>query len=239
MVKARFEFTLTRMTGSEKMNSKLVDLMVKSIDNSVEVELCSVKTVVNMPISTSCIAKRDDLVRWPHLRGIDIPNVENGEVCLLIGLKERPTLLLPLELKTGRDNEPIAIRYSLRWTVMGPVGDQKEDRDCAVNFVFTKDGHVTQGNLLRDVVSRERISEETKKLKDENETGQQFGSKECEPRFHVNVVQSEDDDVPTVHNETLDRQLEKLWKTDFRDSIVGTRTLPSVEDNKALTKIRE
>ena len=84
---------------------------------------------------------------------------------------------------------------------MGPVGDQKEDRDCAVNFVFTKDGHVTQGNLLRDVVSRERISEETKKLKDENETVQQFGSRECEPRFHVNIVQSEDDNVPTVNNE--------------------------------------
>ena len=55
----------------------------------------------------------------------------------------------------------------------------------------------------------------------------------------LNVVQSEDDAVPTVHNETLERQLEKLWKTDFRDSIVGTRTLPSVEDNKALAKIKQ
>lgn len=236
----RFEFTLTGMTGSEKVDSKLVDLVVKSIDDSVEVELCSVKTVVNMPISTSCIAKREDLVHWPHLRGIYIPSIEHGEVCLLIGLNERTTLFLPLELKTGGDNEPIAIRYSLGWTVMGPVGDQKEDRDCAVNFVFTKDGHVTQGNLLRGVLSRERISEETKKLKkDENETAQPFGSAECEPRFHVNFVQSEDDDVPTVHNETLDRQLEKLWKTDFRDSVVGTRTLLSVEVNKALTKIKQ
>ena len=236
----RFEFTLTGMTGSEKVDSKLVDLVVKSIDDSVEVELCSVKTVVNMPISTSCIAKREDLVRWPHLRGIYIPSIEHGEVCLLIGLNERTTLFLPLELKTGGENEPIAIRYSLGWTVMGSVGDQKEDRDCAVNFVFTKDGHVTKGNLLRGVLSRERISEETKNLKkDENETAQPFGSAECEPRFHVNFVQSEDDDVPTVHNETLDRQLEKLWKTDFRDSVVGTRTLLSVEVNKALTKIKQ
>ena len=48
----RFEFTLTGMTSSEKVDSKLVDLVVKSIDDSVEVELCNVKTVVNMPIST-------------------------------------------------------------------------------------------------------------------------------------------------------------------------------------------
>ena len=32
--------------GSEKVDSKLVDVVVKSIDDSVEVELCSVKTVV-------------------------------------------------------------------------------------------------------------------------------------------------------------------------------------------------
>ena len=62
-----------------------------------------------MPISTSCIAKREDLVCWPHLHGIDIPSIEDGDVSLLIGLKERPTLFLPLELKNGGENEPIAI----------------------------------------------------------------------------------------------------------------------------------
>ena len=166
------------MTGSQKVNSKLVDLLVKSIDDSVEVELCNVKTVVNVPISTSCIAlQREDLVRWTHLHGIDIPSIEDGEVSLLIGLKERPTLFLLLELKTGGDNEPIAIQYSLGWTVMGPMGNQKEDHDCSVNFVFTKDCHMQQGNLLRDEVSRQRISEETKKLKDENETAQHFKDK--------------------------------------------------------------
>ena len=143
------------MTGSQKVNSKLVDLLVKSIDDSVDVELCKVKTVLNMPISTSCVAsQREDLVRWTHIHGIDIPSIEDGEVFLLIGLKKRPTLFLPLELKTG-DNEPITIQYSLGWTVMGPMGNQKEDHDCSVNFVFTKDCHVQQGNLLRDKVFRQ------------------------------------------------------------------------------------
>ncbi|CAH3124280.1 unnamed protein product [Porites lobata] len=144
-----------KVQGSQKVNSKLVDLLVKSIDDSVGVELSKVKSVVNMPISTSCIAsQREDLVRWTHLHGIDIPSIEDGEVSLLIGLKKRPTLFLPLELKTG-DNEPIAIQYGLGWT------------DC----------HVQQGNLLRDKVFRQRISEETKKLKDENETAQHIKDK--------------------------------------------------------------
>ena len=38
----RVEFTLTGTTGYKKVDSKLVDLVVKSIDNSLEVELSSV-----------------------------------------------------------------------------------------------------------------------------------------------------------------------------------------------------
>ena len=102
---------------------------------------------------------------------------------------------------------------------MGPVDDQREDRDCTVNFVFTKDGHVTQGNL-RDVVSRERISKETKTLKDENETAQQFGSTECEPRFLVMLFK-----VKMIMYPQLTM---KLWTANlksFRRPISGTRSL--------------
>ena len=100
----------------------------------IEAELCNVKTVVNMPISD--IAKREDLVCWPHLHGIDIPSIEDGEVSLLIGLKKRLTLFLRLELKTGGD--------SLGWTVMCPIGDHKEDPNCSVIFVFTKESPDTR-----------------------------------------------------------------------------------------------
>jgi len=41
--------------------------------------------------------------------GINIPAVGDTEVLLLIGLKERPSLFLPLEFKAGGVDEPIAI----------------------------------------------------------------------------------------------------------------------------------
>ena len=64
----RLNFTLTGMTGSAQVNSCLVDLVLKSMDESVTVELLDVKTVNNKPISTSCIVKTEDLARWPHLK---------------------------------------------------------------------------------------------------------------------------------------------------------------------------
>ena len=56
-----------------------------------------------MPVSKGCIPKKIDLERWPHLKDIKIPELADGEVLLLIGLKERPRLFLPLEVREGGD----------------------------------------------------------------------------------------------------------------------------------------
>ena len=42
-----------------------------------------------------------------------------------------------------------------------------------------------------------------------------------------------------IDNETLQRQLERLWNTDFGDSVVGTRVPPLVEDNMAVNNMEE
>lgn len=109
----RLSFTLTGITGSTQMESRVVNLTVMSMDESIVVELPGVRTVAQMPISRSCIPREGDLAHWPHLQGIDIPAVRDTEVLLLIGLKEKPGLFLPLEVKAGDVDEPIAIRYSL------------------------------------------------------------------------------------------------------------------------------
>ena len=158
----RLSFTLTGMTGSAQVESCLVDLVVKSLDESVTVELLNVKTVKDMPISTSCIVKTEDLTWWPHLRDIDIPVLENGEVLLLIGLKENPGLFLPLECKSGGHDEPIAIRYSLEWTVMGPMEGQKRDHGCSVNFVRTKESQLTQRGVHSNIEPFEHLCNGTR-----------------------------------------------------------------------------
>lgn len=106
----RVSFTLTGKTGSSQVEGCLAGLVVKSMDESIAVELLNVRTANNMPISTSYIAKKKGLARWPHLRVSDIPVLENGEFMLLIVLKESSGLFLPLECKSGVHDEPVAIR---------------------------------------------------------------------------------------------------------------------------------
>lgn len=99
LVGKKIEYTLTGMTGSTQVEGTMVSLTVKSMDESTVIELPNVKTVKGVPISPSCIPKRDDLSRWSHLDGIDIPELKKGEVMLLIGVKERPSLFLPWNIR--------------------------------------------------------------------------------------------------------------------------------------------
>ena len=79
-----------------------------------------------------------DILGWSHLRDIELSESSESDVGLIIGLKEKPTLFVPLECKCGGDNEPVAVRYSLGWTVIGPLSEMKPDEHCSVNFVSVK-----------------------------------------------------------------------------------------------------
>ena len=138
----KINYTLTGMTGSSEIEGQMVDITVKSIDEAFIVEIPKVKTVNQMPISPSCVAKQEDLNRWPHLRGLEMPDLDNAEVMLLIGVTECPNLFVPLDYKTGGAGDPIAIKYSLGWAAMGPMGEQKEDSSCNVNLTNLKNGLV-------------------------------------------------------------------------------------------------
>lgn len=61
--------------------------------------------------------------------------LSQSDVGLIIGLKEKPALFIPLECRSGKDGEPVAVRYSLGWTVMGPLSDVLDSNHCSVNFV--------------------------------------------------------------------------------------------------------
>ena len=127
-------FMLTGINGSVEVEGQMIDIVVTSLDGSTEVELKQVKTVKEIPISKSCVPKQVDLNKWSHLPDVCVPELEDKSIELLIGLKEKPRLFFPLECKESSDGEPIAVRYSLGWTVMGPIGGEKEDDGFSVNF---------------------------------------------------------------------------------------------------------
>lgn len=54
---------------------------------------------------------------------------------LVIGLKEKPSLFLPLECRAGEEGGPVAVIYSLEWTVIGPVSGESYSSGYSANFL--------------------------------------------------------------------------------------------------------
>ena len=106
---SRCNYELQGVTGSKNVEGHVVDIVVTSLDGRVSEELLKVRTVEQIPVSVSCIPKREDILNWSHLRDVDLPELSASDVGLIIGLKEKPSLFVPLECKSGGHGEPVAV----------------------------------------------------------------------------------------------------------------------------------
>ena len=143
---------------------------------------------------------------------------------LLIGLKEKPRLFLPLEVRQGGENAPIAIRYSLGWTILGPVSGAKETRDSLVNFARTKNEVIADFERTCESSIKEHPPDSVDELLRMEDSDHDIGL----------VDYMHTDDTARAADDLLSRKLERLWNTDFIDPETNTEFSLSVEDKRAM-----
>ena len=124
---------LLRTMGQEKVvSSNIVSgLEVAALEGNDFLELPRVYTQESMPVYKENIPTKRDLNKWPHLKHIHLPQINEG-IELLIGTNV-PKALEPLEVVCSVDGGPFATRTMLGWTVNGPLGGssgEMEERDC-------------------------------------------------------------------------------------------------------------
>jgi hypothetical protein len=104
-----------------QIDSTVITLLVSDLDET-EPPRCipdvTVRPTLNIDLSS--LSNQIDLERWPHLRNLNIPELDVDQVHLLIG-QDCSDLLLPEEVRKGRPGEPFAIRTPLGWAINGPV----------------------------------------------------------------------------------------------------------------------
>ena len=77
------------------------------------------------------IPTQEDVDKWPHLRGVQIPSI-NADIGLLIGT-DVAKALEPKEVIRSVKDGPYAVRTALGWTVNGPLRENIRS--------WTKNGH--------------------------------------------------------------------------------------------------
>ncbi|KAK4329183.1 hypothetical protein Pmani_000412 [Petrolisthes manimaculis] len=129
------------MTLTDKRNSSAlqVSLELSSLSNTKKrkiIQLPRVLAITGFPVMSS-ISTPPDKNRWKHLMDIEFPQADSGGVSLIIG-QDFPHLLVPHEVRSGRDGEPYAVRTLLGWTLNGPIGeDSKIENDAICNFIYS------------------------------------------------------------------------------------------------------
>ncbi|XP_042887785.1 uncharacterized protein LOC122263440 [Penaeus japonicus] len=82
------------------------------------------------------VTSQVDVKNWRHLESLELPNVNAEVVSIVIG-QDYPHLLKPQEVRSGKDNEPYAIRTVLGWAINGPVGDDPHSKEVFNNLIHT------------------------------------------------------------------------------------------------------
>uniref|UniRef100_A0A3Q2QGI0 Arachidonate 15-lipoxygenase B n=1 Tax=Fundulus heteroclitus TaxID=8078 RepID=A0A3Q2QGI0_FUNHE len=94
-------------------------LEVAGLESDLYCDLPDVFTQKMMPVCRSNIPREQDLVRWPYLRGLHLPEID-ADIELLIGLNA-PRALEPIKVIPSKDGGPYAVQTMLSWTVNGPI----------------------------------------------------------------------------------------------------------------------
>ena len=91
------------------------------------------------------MSKKATMAQWGHLSDVDLPELEGSDVMILIG-SDMAHLLIHLEVRQGRLDEPIAIKTPLGWTLFGNT-NKGPCETISANFLTTNEGP----SLLRQI----------------------------------------------------------------------------------------
>ncbi|KAK3727377.1 hypothetical protein QZH41_006033 [Actinostola sp. cb2023] len=158
---------------------RLLNLEVFDLKQEHQIDLPNVYSMHKLPVSSADIATRQDIDRWPHLKGIELTAID-ADVGLLIGC-DVPEALQPQDIRISQNGGPYATRTLLGWTVNGPLGKRGNNTPTAnhiradaelshqferfCNFEFNDSEQDGQAAMSRNDEKALRAMEETVQLK--------------------------------------------------------------------------
>ena len=93
------------------------------------------------------VSKERVTEQWNHFLNIDLPELDGGNVKVLIG-SDMAHVLIHLDVHQGRRDEPIAVKTPLGWTLFGNVDNEHCDTINA-NFLVTYQEAQLQNQIER------------------------------------------------------------------------------------------
>lgn len=177
----------------EESGSRRVSIEISGIGNGKKrYRISNVRTVENLNLGYQSMEYSSIVSKYQHLQNLPVTSFKNARPRILIGI-EHWHLGMPLKIKDGADDEPIATKTKLGWTIFGVQKTSNNEEiqnthyhvcDCSSNddlnigmkefFSVESFGVKTPDKVLQSLEDQRAIQiqeKTTKKLNNRYETG--------------------------------------------------------------------
>jgi len=101
------------------------------------------------------------LEQWRHLQEVRFPEVERKKISILLGTNIQEAFI-PLDVRRGNRNEPLAIKSCLGWSILGGSSNVQSQSQGQVNLISGEDSSLN--SQLEEFWKIEGTRPETKQL---------------------------------------------------------------------------
>ncbi|XP_064643076.1 uncharacterized protein LOC135497244 [Lineus longissimus] len=136
------QLKITTMNAESTTPSQVVSLKLRSAEgmDSPVIHINDAWTVESDAFQ--CPPQRI-LSKWEHVKELGLTNIETSEVQILIGINAH----LQMDTRTGRKNQPIAVKTPLGWSLMGVTDAHHTDNVAARVNLLRRDGQQLQQQI--------------------------------------------------------------------------------------------
>ncbi|XP_055605117.1 uncharacterized protein LOC129753328 [Uranotaenia lowii] len=113
-----------------EQESKIVDIKISGPSKN-KMRLSDARTVSNLALSTQSLDYEGLVRNYAHLKGLPVASYKDAVPRILIGVNNLH-MTVPLRIKQGRTNEPVAAKTKLGWCIYG--GRSSEHTAVQVNY---------------------------------------------------------------------------------------------------------
>ncbi|XP_068741884.1 uncharacterized protein [Montipora capricornis] len=118
-----------------KVNFKIASLDSQN-DHVIAVNPAWAVKDLTIPLKHTRLSK--SLEQWPHLREVRFPEVERRKTSILLGTNIQE-VFVPLDVRKGNRNEPLAIKSCLGWSILGGFSNLQSHSQGQVNLISSED----------------------------------------------------------------------------------------------------
>ena len=134
------KLTLTTVNNADVEEGVKVNLKIAPVDsqNDRVLNVNSAWAVKDLTIPLKHTKLSKSVEQCPHLRQVSFPEVERKKISILLGTNIQE-VFIPLDVRRGKPNDPIAIKSCLGWSILGGASNVQSRSQGLINLVTAQD----------------------------------------------------------------------------------------------------